>query len=172
MNNYKENLNSLYHHPDMMLTADRALRNVIVSAYSHYIDTWAMNGACVGHRAILMRSMLRFAMHLGRYRRQERYIAKECQRKGTPPTTPWPTIDIDALLTDKEENLKLEQISASHPGILDLLGDPGNPLYAEPHSMAKHFDALMLGTHSVGQLPSQGHCRDAEALTRVHQDET
>ena len=168
---YKDNLNSLYCHPDMMLKADRVLRNVIVSAYSHYIDTWVMNGACVGHRTVLMRSMLRFAMHLGRYRHWEQHIAKERRRKGTHPTTPWPTIDIDALLTDEEENLKLEQISATHPGILDLLGNPGNLLYAEPHSMAKHFDAMMLGTCSVGQLPDRGHCRDPEALTRVYEDE-
>ena len=55
----------------MMLTVDQALWNVIVSAYSHYIDTWAMNEACVGHRAVLMRSMLKFAMHFGHYRHQE-----------------------------------------------------------------------------------------------------
>ena len=60
---------------------------------------------------------------------RERHIAKECQRKGTHPTTLWPTINLDALLTNEEENLKLEQISATHPGTLDLLGDPGNPLY-------------------------------------------
>ena len=84
---------------------------------------------------------------------------------------PLPAIDIDTLLTDKEENLNLEQISATHPGILDLLGDPGNPLYTEPHSMAKHFDAMMLGTCSVGQLPNQGCCRDPEVLARVYEDE-
>ena len=71
VNNYKDNLNSLYRHPDMTLTVDWVLRNVNVSAYSHYIDTWAMNGACVGHRAVLMRSMLKFAMHFGRYRHRE-----------------------------------------------------------------------------------------------------
>ena len=71
INNYKDNLNLLYRHPDLMLTVDRALRNVIVSAYSHYIDTWAMNGACVGHCTVLMRSMLKFAMHFGCYRCQE-----------------------------------------------------------------------------------------------------
>ena len=67
-NNYKDNLNSLYRHPDLTLTIDKALRNIIGSTYSHYIDSWSMNGACVGHRAILMRSMLQFAMHYGRYR--------------------------------------------------------------------------------------------------------
>ena len=84
---------------------------------------------------------------------------------------PLPAIDIDALLTNEEENLKLEQISTTHPGILDLLGEPGNLLYAEPHSMAEHFDTMMLGAHSVGQLPNQGHCKDPEALTRVYEDE-
>ena len=151
--------------------ADRALRNVIVSAYSHYINTLAMNGACMGHHTVLMRSMLRFTMHLGRYLCWERYMAKERRRRGTPPTTLWPTIDLDALLADEAENLKLEQISTTHPVILDLLGDPGNPLYAEPHSMAKHFDTKMLGSRSVGQLPNRGRCRDREALTPVYKDE-
>ena len=67
-NNYKDNLNSLYRHPDLTLTIDKALHNIIVSAYSHYIDSWPMNGACVGHHAILMRSMLQFAMHYSQYR--------------------------------------------------------------------------------------------------------
>ena len=60
-NNYKDNLNLLYRHPDLMLTVDNVLCNIIMSTYSHYIDSWPMNGACVGHHAILMRSMLQFA---------------------------------------------------------------------------------------------------------------
>ena len=70
-NNYKDNLNSLYRHLDLTLTIDKALRNIIVSAYSHYIDSWPMNGACMGHCAILMRSMLQFAMHYGWYRHRQ-----------------------------------------------------------------------------------------------------
>ena len=72
---------------------------------------------------------------------------------------PSPAINIDTLLTNKEENLKLEQISATHPGILDLLGDPGNPLYAEPHSMAKHFDAMMLGIEGLSYAGVWRICR-------------
>ena len=36
--------------------------------------------------------------------------------------------------------------------------------------MAEHFDAMMIGTHSVGKLPSQGHCRDPKALAHVYED--
>ena len=89
-NNYKDNLNSLYRHPDLTLTIDKALPNIIVSAYSHYIDSWPMNGACVGHHAILMRSMLQFAMHYGRYKRRQRHLAKDRRRKGLPSSAPMP----------------------------------------------------------------------------------
>ena len=44
VNNYRDNLNSLYRHPDMTLTADRALGNLILSA-SHYMGYY---------RAVLM----------------------------------------------------------------------------------------------------------------------
>ena len=163
-NNYKENLNSLYRHPDLTLTIDKALRNIIVSAYSHYIDSWPMNGACVGHRAILMRSMLQFAMHYGRYRCRQRHLVKDRRRKELPSSAPMPSVDIAALLDDEEENLRLRQINVMHVSIMDLLGDPGNPLYAEPHSMAEHYDAMLVGTRALGDLPERTRCRDSSAM--------
>ena len=150
-NNYKENLNSLYRHPDLTLTIDKVLCNIIVSAYSHYIDSWPMNGACVGHRTILMRSMLQFAMHYGRYRRRQRHLCKDRRRKDLPSSAPMSSMDIAALLDEEQENLRLRQINVMHVSIMDLLGDPGNPLYAEPHSMAEHYDAMLVGTRALSE---------------------
>ena len=28
--------------------------------------------------------------------------------------------------------------------------------------MAEHFNAMLVGAHSIGELPIQGHCTDAE----------
>ena len=162
-NNYKDNLNSLYRHPDLTLTIDKALRNIIVSAYSHYIDSWPMNGASVGHRAILMRSMLQFAMHYGRYRRCQWHLAKDRKRKGLSSSALMPPVDLAALLDEEEENLKLRQINVMHASIMDLLSDPGNPLYAEPHSMAEHYDAMLAGAHALGNVPERTRCRDSGA---------
>ena len=145
---------------------ERALRNIVMSTYAHYIDTWAMNWACVGHCTVLMHSMLMFAMHLGRYRHWECHFIKEYKRKGTP----LPPIDIAALLTDRKENLKLEQIRGTHPTILDLLGDLGSPLYAELLSMTEHYDAMIVGTHHLGELPKHGHCKDLKATTCVYKE--
>ena len=170
-NNYKENLNSLYRHPDLTLTIDKVLGNIIVSAYSHYIDSWSMNGACVGPCAVLMRSMLQFAMHYGRYRHHQWHLAKDRKRKELPSSAPMPWVDITALLDEEEENLKLRQINVMHVSIMDLLGDPGNPLYAEPHSMAKHYDAMLVGACALGDLPERTRCRDSSTTAPVHKDE-
>ena len=46
-----------------------------------------------------------------------------------------------------------------------------HPLYAEPLSMAKHFDAMTAGTRVIGELPGQTRCRDDDATTHVYKDE-
>ena len=171
MRRFKDNLNSLNHHPDLTLTLDKVLRNVIVSAYAHYIDSWPMNGACVGHCTVLMKSMLQFAMHYGCYRCRQHYLITQHRRKGIPPSMPTPAIDLTALLTNKEENLKPEQMNVMHVSIMDLLGDPGNPLYAKPHSMAEHFDSMTAGARAIGDLPSHTRCKDDNMTTRIYEDE-
>ena len=171
MHNYRDNLGSLYHHLDLTLTLDKALRNVIVSAYAHYIDLWPMNGACLGHCTILMQNMLKFTMHYGRYRCRQCYLVTQHRRRGLPPSMPLPAIDLTALLTDKEENLKPEQMNVSHISVMDLLGDPSNPLYAKSHSIAEHFDAMTAGTRAIGELPGWTHCRDDDATARIYEDE-
>ena len=60
----------------------------------------------------------------------------------------------------EEGALKLRQINVTHVSIMDLLGDPGNPLYTEPHSMAEHYNAMLVGTHALGDLPEHTRCRD------------
>ena len=82
-----------------------------------------------------------------------------------------PPVDLAALLDDEEENLKLRQINVMHASITDLLGDPGNPLYTELHSMAKHYDAMLVGIHALGDLPERTLCRDSGVMAQVHEDE-
>ena len=80
------------------------------------------------------------------------------RRRGVLMSMPMPTIDLAALLNDREENLKPKQMNVLHISIMELLGDPDNPLYAEPHSMAENFEALIMGACAkaarvAGQVP-------------------
>ena len=93
------------------------------------------------------------------------------RRRGLPPSTPLAAIDLAALLTDEEENLKPEQMNMSRVSVMDLLGNPDNPLYAEPHSMAEHFDTMTAGTRAIGELPGQTCCRDDNATACIYEDE-
>ena len=62
-------------------------------------------------------------------------------------------------------------MNLSHVSVMDLLGNPGNPLYAEPHSMAKHFHAMTAGTHAIGELPSRTCCRDDNVTACIYEEE-
>ena len=66
--NYHCNINKLYSNFDeFTLAVKKVMRNIVVSMYAHYIDLWPINGTCVGHRALLMRSMLEFVFIYGCY---------------------------------------------------------------------------------------------------------
>ena len=66
--NYLANINKLYGNFDeFTLAVDKVVRNIVISMYAHYIDWWPINGTCVGHRALLMRSMLEFMFIYGCY---------------------------------------------------------------------------------------------------------
>ena len=93
VNNYKDNINCLYWHPDMTLTTDTVLSNVIMSAFSHYINTWMMNRACMG----MMFGMLEFAQPYGHYKHWENHLLKELKKKRLLLTIPLPPIDIDTI---------------------------------------------------------------------------
>ena len=83
-------------------TADnyhKVVQNIVVSMYAHYIDRWSINSACVGHRALLMRSMLEFAFIYGRYCRCK------LQLKCFNPVADDPHLSVGALMKDDEEEI-------------------------------------------------------------------
>ena len=67
-NNYHTNINKLYgNFPEFTLAIDKVVRNIVILMYADYINWWPINSTCVGHRALLMRSMLEFAFIYGCY---------------------------------------------------------------------------------------------------------
>ena len=66
--NYRENIKMLCGNQDQYVLAPKwVLQNITMVMYSCYIDLWPINSTCVGHRSLLMYSMLEFAMLFGRY---------------------------------------------------------------------------------------------------------
>ena len=90
----------------------------MVAMYARYIDLFPVSSACVGHRALLMYSMLEFAMLIGRYGRQERQINKHLDDPVDPSD---PRLSVDTLVRSPEENERSAQMENVYEGPMQLL---------------------------------------------------
>ena len=162
--NYRDNINMLYGGQDRYtLTPERVLHNIVVAMYSRYIDLWPVSGACHSHRSLLMYSMLEFAMLIGRYCRHERQLS---QHQQVDPSDP--RLTVEALVKDPDENQCSDQMEAIYEGAMQLLGDPDHILYAEPTSMAQHYDLMVAGSRHIGYLPDRPSRKTAEGVAELY----
>ena len=146
-NNYYTNINKLYGNFDeFTLAVDKVVRNIVISMYAHYIDRWPINVACVGHRALLMRSMLEFAFIYGCYCHCER------QLKHFNPVADDPRLSVDALMKDNEEEIRRMDMFCMFKMGMDIMGDADSALYAELSSMAQVYDLKHTGACNIGLL--------------------
>ena len=165
VDNYRDNINTLYGNADQFcLGPERALRNIVVAMYARYIDLFPVSGACVGHRALLMYSMLEFAMLMGRYVRRERQINR---RLDDPVDPSDPRLSVDTLVRSPEENERSAQMENVYEGAMQLLGEPDSVLYAEPLSMAQHYDLMVAGSRHIGYLPERSSRKTAEDVAAL-----
>ena len=165
--NYRDNINTLYGGGDSFtLAPERVLRNIVVAMYSRYIELWPVSGACYGHRALLMYSMLEFAMLMGRYSRRERQLS---QRALVDPSDP--RLTVDALIKDAEENERSAKMDLVFHGAMQLLGNPDRVLFAEPSSMAQHYDLMVAGSRHIGYLPDRPSRKTPEGVAELYDKE-
>ena len=146
--NYHANINKFYSNFDeFTLAVDKVVRNIVVLMYAHYIDWWSINGTRVGHRALLMRSMLEFAFIYGRYCHRER------QLKHFNPTADDPRLSVDALMKDDEEEIQKMDMFRMFKTGMDIMGDADSTLYTEMSSMAQVYNMMYAGARDIGLLP-------------------
>ena len=151
-NNYHTNINKWYGNFDeFMLAVDKVVRNIIISMYAHYIDWWPINGACVGHRALLMQSMLEFAFIYGHY------CYCEWQLKRFNPVADDPCLSVDASMKDNEEEIWRMDMFCMFKSGMDIMGDADSAVYAEMSSMAQVYDMMYAGACDIGLLPPRSH---------------
>ena len=165
VDNYRDNINTLYGNSDQFsLGPERVLRNIVVAMYARYIDLFPVSGACVGHRALLMYSMLEFTMLIGRYGRRERQINRHLDDPVNPSD---PRLSVDTLVRSPEENEHSAQMENVYEGAMQLLGEPDSVLYAEPLSMAQHYDLMVAGSRHIGYLPERSSRKTPEDVAAL-----
>ena len=164
-NNYHCNINKLYGNFDeFTLTVEKVMWNIIVSMYAHYIGLWPINSACVGHRTLLMWSMLEFAFIYGCY------CHREWQLKHFNPTVDNPRLSVKALMKNDEEEIRRADMFRMFKTGMDLMGDTDSVLYTELTSMVQLYYLMHAGAHDIGLLLPQSR-KTKEQTSNIYRQE-
>ena len=122
------------------ITYERALRNLVVAMYGHYVDLFRCHSSTAGHRIVLVYNCLEVAAKLGRYHRAVR------RRQPGEELPDWiPTPEIPA------GDHRLDYVDA-----FTLLGDTMHPAYGHPKMLARAYNQVYYGGREMGNLPLKG----------------
>ena len=136
------------------ITYERALRNLMVAMYGHYVDLFRCHSATAGHRIVLAYNCLEVATKLGRYHRAVR------RRQPGEELPDWiPTPEIPA------GDHRLNYVDA-----FTLLGNAMHPAYGHPKMLARAYDQVYYEGREMGNLPLRGR-KMAEQSVAVYRAE-
>ena len=136
------------------ITYERALWNLIVAMYGHYIDLFRCHLATAGHRLILAYNCLEVAAKLGHYYQAVR------RRQPGEELPDW--ISKPEVLAG---DIRLNYVDA-----FTLLGDALHPAYGHPKALAWAYDHVYYEGREVRNLPLRGK-KDEEQSTAVYRAE-
>ena len=136
------------------ITYERALRNLIVAMYGHFVDLFRCHSATAGHRLILAYNCLEVAAKLGRYHRA---VQRLQPGKELPDWISTPDIPAG--------DMRLNYVDA-----FTLLGDALHPAYGHPMTLARAYDHVYHEGREIGNLPLRGK-KNARQSMAVYREE-
>ena len=122
------------------ITYERALRNLIVAMYGHYVDLFRCHSSTAGHRIVLAYNCLEVATKLGRYHWA---VWRLQPGEDLPDWIPTPEIPAG-------------DIRCSYVDAFTLLGDAMHPAFGHPKALAHAFDHVYYEGREIGNLPLRG----------------
>ena len=122
------------------ITYERALRNLVVAMYGHYVDLFRCHSSTAGHQIVLAYNCLEVATKLGHYHRA---VRRQQPGEELPDWIPTPEIPAG--------DSRLDYVDA-----FTLLGDAMHPAYGHPKTLARAYDQVYYEGREMGNLPLRG----------------
>ena len=126
-------------HPDVWMSYEKALRDLIVFMFGYYIDAFECHGAWKGHQAILALECFTVADQLGRFHRW--YKRADLQKPGVMKTR-W-----KELLHEPQDDCR-----SSYNSMLAAMGSPMQPSYRWLKLLGWYYDHVYHQSRNIGQL--------------------
>ena len=143
-------------HQNRRIPYERALRNLVVLMFSHYVNHLECTGSLEGHRTLMVYECLVVAAALGRYHRWQCRVSHQDR-----DTHDWMKVPV----------VPKDDFRHKYSPALTLLGNAQNPAYAHPKLLGRCFDNVYFCGRIVGDLPARGRSPHSEERTKLIYDQ-
>ena len=143
-------------HQNWRIPYKRALRNLVVLMFSHYVNHLECTGSLEGHQTLMVYECLVVAAALGQYHRWQCRVSPQDR-----DTNDWIKVPVVP-----KGDFRLKYSPA-----LTLLGNAQNPTYAHPKLLARCFDNVYFCGRIIGDLPARGRAPHSEERTKLIYDQ-
>ena len=145
-------------HQNRLITYKRALRNLTVLMFSHFVHQLENSGSFEGHRTLIVHECLQVAAALSRYHRwQCRVNLQEISSENAD----W----------NKIPKVAKDDFQHKYSPALTLLGNAQNPAFAHPKLLGRCYDNIYYNGRFIGDLPARGKPPTEEQSMKVYTQE-
>ena len=143
-------------HPPQCIPYERALQNLTVLMFSHYINHLENTGALEGHWTLMVHECLTIASTLGCFHRWQRWV--EPGDRDKPEWTKVPVVNKG-------------DFCYKYSMALILMGSVQHPAYGHPKMLGHCFDNVYHQGRFIGDLPAWGKNPTEVQTKRVYEQE-
>ena len=144
-------------HQNRRIPYERALRNLTVLMFSHYVHQLESSGSLKGHRTLMVHECLQVAATLCRYHRWQHRVSHQ----------------------EKNENAEWNKVPAvakddfrhKYSLALTLLGNTQNPAFAHPKLLGRCYDNVYHNGQLIGDLPARGKLPTEDQSKKIYTQE-
>ena len=145
-------------HQNRWITYKRALRNLTVLMFSHFVHQLENFGSLEGHRTLIVHECLQVAAALGWYHHwQCRVNLQEISSENAD----W----------NKVPKITKDDFRHKYSPALTLLGNAQNPVFAHPKLLGRCYDNVYFCGRLIGDLPARGRLPTEEQSMKVYTQE-
>ena len=144
-------------HQNWQITYERALRNLTVLMFSHFVHQLENSRSLKGHRTLIVHECLQVAAALGWYHRWQCRVNLQISSEN---------VDWNKIPTVTKDDFRHKYSPA-----LTLLGNAQNPVFAHPKLLGRCYDNIYYNGWFIGDLPARGKPPTEEQSKKVYTQE-
>ena len=144
-------------HQNWWIPYKRALRNLMVLMFSHYVHQLESSRSLEGHQTLMVHECLQVAAALGRYHRWQRRVSHQEKNENA---------DWNKVLAIAKDDFRHKYSLA-----LTLLGNAQNPVFAHPKLLRCCYDNIYHNGWLIGDLPARGKLPSEEQSKKIYTQE-